>query len=104
MKAKERWLRYPQQIFIGMDQFLNALIPPFWTLSFADESLSARTWRAAKRGKRIGSFFLPIIDAFFFWQSDDAEVNALAGRIVSGHCERAYFKEKLRRDNAPEYR
>ena len=43
----QTWLQYPQQVFIAADQLLNALIPPWGgTLSFADETLSARSYRA----------------------------------------------------------
>ena len=41
------WAQYPQQLFIAADQLLNALIPPLdGTLSYADETLSARSYRA----------------------------------------------------------
>lgn len=91
MTAKERWKLYPQQALIAFDQLVNALIPPFYTLSWSDETLSARTYRAAKRGKLAGKLALPIIDALFFWQGKE-------------HCKRAYETELLRRNLPPEYR
>lgn len=91
MNALDRWKRYPQEIFIACDQLLNALIPPVFTLSYADETLSARTWRAAKRGRLVGRLMLPVIDALFFWQGP-------------GHCRNAYAKEVERRGLPPEYR
>lgn len=91
MTAWERWKLYPQQVFIAGDQFVNALIPPFFTLSWADETLSARTYRAAKRGKLVGKFAMPVIDALFFWQGP-------------GHCRNAYIKERERANLPPEYR
>lgn len=91
MTAWERWKMYPQQVFIAGDQFVNALIPPFFTLSWADETLSARTYRAAKRGKLVGTLAMPLIDALFFWQG-------------KGHCKNAYMKERQRANLPPEYR
>lgn len=91
MDWKARWLMYPQQVFVAADQFLNALIPPVFTLSWADETLSARTYRAAKRGKLVGRLAMPVIDLLFFWQG-------------KGHCMNAYIKERERANLPPEYR
>lgn len=104
MNAKERWSLYIPQVGIAFDQLINALIPPFFTLSWADETLSARTWRAARRGKRVGRFFLPIIDWMFSWQKPIAEIKGADGQPIKGHCERAYQMEMLRRNSPPEYR
>ena len=92
MTPLERWKQYPAQVGIALDQLINALIPPFGTLSWADETLSARIWRAAKRGKIAGKFFLPIADFLFSWQGHKS------------HCENAYLKEMERRNLPPEYR
>lgn len=91
MTAWERWKLYPQQVLIAVDQLANALIPPFLTLSYADETLSARTYRAAKRGKIVGRLAMPVIDLMFLWQTRD-------------HCRWAYIKEMERRNLPPEYR
>lgn len=91
MKVLERWYQYPQQVFIAFDQLLNALIPPFGALSYADETLSARTYRAYKDGHIAGKVFMPIIDILFLWQTKQ-------------HCYHAYLKEKERRNLPPEYR
>lgn len=104
MRARDRWLQYPQQVFIGVDQLLNAMIPPIFTLSYADETLSARTYRAARRGKLIGRLALPIIDFLFAWQSPDPDIVDEQGNPITGHCERAYRKEQARRNLPPEYR
>jgi hypothetical protein len=104
MNALDRWKQYPQQVFIAFDQLVNALVPPLWTLSYADETLSARTWRAAKRGKRIGRVALPIIDFLFAWQATDPALVDESGQPAKGHCHRAYLKEKARRGLPPEYR
>jgi len=99
MNARERWKQYPVQVLISFDQLLNALIPPFFTLSYADETLSARTYRATKRGKLVGRLAMPVIDAVFrLWQRDEQ------GQRVTNHCERAYLKEIERRNLPPEYR
>jgi hypothetical protein len=90
---------FPRQFAIVLDQVANVL-----TGGWADETLSARAYRAYAKGRKFGLLFLPLIDALFAWQSSDAEVNRLAGREITGHCERAFYKEILRRDNSPEYR
>jgi hypothetical protein len=92
-------MTYLRQLAIAFDQFANALL---W--GWADETLSARAFRAHRKGRAFGRFFMPVIDLLFFWQKPDDEVNALAGKLVDGHCERAFYKEILRRDHAPEYR
>lgn len=92
MTKLEQWKNYPIQVFIAIDQLLNALIPPFGSLSYADETLSARCYRAARDGRILGKFFLPIIDGFFrLWQGPN-------------HCYNAYMEEKERRQEPPEYR
>ena len=52
----------------------------------------------------MGRLLMPVIDALFFWQEQDDEVNAIAGEVVRSHCRRAYYKEILRRSLPPEYR
>lgn len=81
------------QSFIAVDQAVNAVFTPLFTLrvGWADETLSARTYRAAKRGKIVGRALQPIINALFFWQGPD-------------HCRNAYMKEQQRANLPPEYR
>ena len=43
------------------------------------------------------------LNALFLWQKPDDEVNAKAGRVIAAHCERAFWKEVLRRELPPEY-
>ena len=75
------WLQYPQQIFIAVDQLVNALIPPWGgTLSYADETLSARSYRAHRDGKWFGKLTMAPINLLFFWQGPD-------------HCKNAWRKE-----------
>ena len=86
------WAQYPQQLFIAADQLLNALIPPIdGTVSWADETLSARAYRAHRDGKIMGKLFMPVIDLLFFWQGP-------------GHCKNAYIKEFERKNYPEEYR
>ena len=71
---------YGVQVFIAVDQLCNALIPPLdGTLSYADETLSARSYRAHRDGKLLGKITMPVIDLLFFWQGP-------------GHCKNAYIK------------
>ena len=80
------------QIFIGFDQFLNTLIPPLdGTIGYADETLSARSYRAHRDGKIFGRLSMPVIDMLFFWQG-------------KGHCRNAYLKEYDRANYPSEYR
>jgi len=86
------WAQYPGQAFIAFDQLLNALIPPWGgTLSYADETLSARCYRAHRDGKLFGKLLMPPINLLFCWQGPD-------------HCKNAWRKEIDRRNLPPEYR
>lgn len=83
---------YGIQVFIAFDQLVNALIPPLdGTISYADETLSARSYRAYRDGKILGKVFMPFINLLFFWQGKD-------------HCKNAYIKEQQRVNLPPEYR
>ena len=83
---------YGEQVFIALDQLANALIPPLeGTVSYADETLSARCYRAHRDGKVMGKVFMPLIDLLFFWQGP-------------GHCKNAYIKEFERKNYPDEYR
>lgn len=95
---------YIGQVGIALDQMLNALWPSFlWGhLSYADETLSARTWRGARANKRLPRLLLPVIDAMFLWQTPD--VADEDGTPIRSHCHRAYLKEAQRRGLPPEYR
>lgn len=100
------WLAYFRQISIAIDQLLNALIPPFQgCLSYADETLSARSWRAFRDGRFFGRLFMPTIDRVLTWQASDPDILEDDGVTpIKDHCRRAYFKEVLRRNEPPEYR
>lgn len=78
------------QLLIAIDQLLNVLVTPFQRSAWADETLSARAYRADRDGKVFGRVFRPMIDWLFFWQQ--------------AHCYQAYERERLRMQIAPEYR
>lgn len=84
---------YFEQVFLALDQLVNALIPPLdGTLSWADETLSARCYRAHRDGKLFGRIFMPPIDwVFGLWQGPN-------------HCKNAYIKEFERKNYPDEYR
>lgn len=73
------------QTLIAIDQLLNALLA-----GFADETLSSRAYRADQRGKILGRFFRPLIDALFFWQVH--------------HCRQSYLSEVSRRQYPKHFR
>lgn len=80
------------QVFLALDQLCNALIPPIdGTVGYADETLSARCYRAHRDDKILGRMFMPLIDMLFFWQGP-------------GHCRNAYIKEFERKNYPDEYR
>jgi hypothetical protein len=104
------------QLLLVFDQLLNVLVcgvvaivvaacsGAHQAVAYADETMSAHAWRAYDRGRLWGRFWLPVIDFLFIWQAQDEEVNKVAGRAISGHCERAFWKERLMRSLPPEYR
>ena len=80
------------QVFLALDQLANVLPPPIdGTVGYADETLSARCYRAHRDGKIMGKLFMPVIDMLFFWQGP-------------GHCRNAYIKEFERKNYPEEYR
>lgn len=80
------------QVFLALDQLCNALIPPIdGTVGYADETLSARCYRAHRDEKIMDKLFMPLIDLLFFWQGP-------------GHCKNAYIKEFERKNYPDEYR
>jgi hypothetical protein len=82
---------YGEQVFIAVDQLANALIPPLdGTVSYADETLSARCYRAHRDGKLFGRLLMGPINLLFWWQGPD-------------HCMHAYTKEFERKNYPTEY-
>ena len=81
------------QILLALDQLANVLPPPIdGTVSYADETLSARCYRAHRDGKILGKLFMPPIDLVFgLWQGPN-------------HGRNAYIKEFERKNYPEEYR
>ena len=80
------------QVLLALDQLANVLPPPLdGTIGYADETLSARCYRAHRDGKIMGKLFMRPIDLLFFWQGP-------------GHCKNAYIKEFERKNYPDEYR
>lgn len=73
-----------EQALLALDQLANTLIG-----GYADESLSARSWRLRERSPAWARA-RRWIDRLFFWQAD--------------HCATAYESERLKRQLPPEYR
>ena len=93
MKALHLLRDWGEQVLLALDQLLNALIPPIdGTIGYADETLSARAYRAHRDGKILGKLFMPLIDLVFgLWQGPN-------------HCKNAYIKEFERKNYPEEYR
>lgn len=84
--AVMHWLA---QLFVALDQVLNVLLTPFHSSTWADESLSARAYRAHRDGRWWG-WTMVAVDTLFFWQPR--------------HCRGAHFAEMSRRQSPPETR
>lgn len=74
---------YVLQTLIALDQLANALL-----FGHADETLSARAWRASQAGKTWGVAIRATIDALFFIITLGRDKN---------HCWAAYQSEVERR-------
>jgi hypothetical protein len=81
------------QVFLVLDQALNVLITPCHRGAWADETMSARAWRAELGGRLWGRVARPVIDLLFAWQ-----------RAPGGHCRQAYERERSRMHCPPEMR
>ena len=84
------WLH---QLFLVVDQALNVLITPCHGGAWADETMSARAWRANRDGRLWGRVMRPVIDWLFAWQHAEG-----------GHCRRSYERERARMHSPPETR
>ena len=84
------WLH---QLFLVCDQAVNVLLTPFQHGAWADETMSARCWRAYRDGKPWGRVMRPVIDWLFAWQN-----------AHGGHCFKAYQNERDRMHSPPEQR
>jgi len=79
-----RFKRFLWQLLIWLDQGVNVM-----TGGYADETLSARTWRNRMKSKGWARLH-KIIDGIFFWEYE--------------HCYESYVNEVDRIHMHPEYR
>lgn len=75
--------QYITQVLIGIDQLANTLLA-----GHADETLSARAYRADVNGRILGRVLRPIIDSLFF---------VLTVGRQRRHCFDAWVAERERR-------
>jgi hypothetical protein len=79
-----KWINL-EQVAIAFDQFINTFVYfPKDGFGYADETLSARSWRLRHDYK-----FYKIIDLIFFWQPQ--------------HCLNSYLSEMYRKQLPKEY-
>lgn len=94
-----------REFLIALDQALNVVVCALtMQVGYSDETLSAHCWRAYRERKVFGRFFMPPIDWLFSWQKPIPEFLDETGAAITGHCRRAYCKEKARDYLPPEYR
>ena len=75
---------YILQNLIAIDQVLNTILG-----GKADETLSARAWRAEQKNRIFGLIFRPLIDTILFFDPN--------------HCYYSYLSEFYRRQLPSEY-
>ena len=93
------------QALIALDCVANVLVSTL-TLreGYATETLSAHCWRSYREGKLWGRLLMPPIDLMFSWQETDPLYVDESGAAITGHCRRAFEKEKARAYLPPAYR
>lgn len=103
------------QLALWLDQGLNAAVLGLSAvataaatgarqdIAYADETLSAHTYRAAARGRIWGRLLQPVVDLLFMWQPTDPTVTDESGLLVPQHCRRAFHKKRLRRGLPADY-
>lgn len=77
-----------KHVLIAMDQLVNTLLFFLPGGAWADETISARSWRL--RHAQPFKALRPVIDTMFFFDSN--------------HCQSSYESEKLRNQSPPEER
>ena len=82
--------QYILHVWIALSQLGNALLG-----GYPDESMSARAYRTASRGRWPGVVMRPLIDALFFMVTLGRDRN---------HCQNAYWSEIDRRQLPIQYR
>jgi hypothetical protein len=99
------FLRNLREFLVALDQALNVIVCMLtWQQAFSDETLSAHCWRSYRDGKIWGRILMPPIDLLFSWQKADPQFKDEKGNVITGHCRRAYCKEKARLYMPVEYR
>jgi hypothetical protein len=94
-----------RELLVAIDQCLNVLVCVItMRTGYSDETLSAHCWRSYRDGRIWGRLFMPMIDWLFSWQKLNPVFKDEAGNPITGHCRRAYEKEKARDYLPPEYR
>jgi hypothetical protein len=94
-----------RELLVAIDQFLNVLVCLVGgRIGYSDETLSAHCWRSFREGKFWGRVCMPPIDWMFSWQKSDPAYVDDSNVPITGHCRRAYEKEKARDYLPPEYR
>ena len=81
------WRSWRLQVAIAFDQLINAVLD-----GMADETLSSRSYRMWRDGRKAG-WMMKAIDLLFFWQKLRPD--------AIGHCHQAYLHE-LERLGLPE--
>lgn len=84
------WADWRLQNGLAVDQLANTLL-----FGKADETLSSRSYRMWRDGKKAG-WMMKCIDKLFFWQTVRPE--------AVGHCHNAYLNELERLHLPPEMR
>lgn len=98
-------LRNLRELAVSLDQALNVVICTLGLQQgYSDETMSAHCWRAYRDGKPWGRLLMPPIDWLFSWQANDPQYRDADGNVITGHCRRAYEKERARDYLPPEYR
>jgi hypothetical protein len=81
------WKQWFKQLLIALDQFFNVLLTPGSDEAWADETLSARSWRLSQEGRPDWVRARKWIDRILFWDTD--------------HCFTSYIQERLRGQSPP---
>lgn len=94
-----------RELAVSFDQFVNVFLATLTgRVGSSDETLSAHCWRSYRDGRIWGHLFMPPIDWMFSWQTPDPKYLDELSKPVTGHCRRAYLKEKARAYLPADYR
>lgn len=94
-----------RELLVALDQALNVLVCLIGgRVGYSDETMSAHLWRCYRDGLFWGRVCMPPVDWLFSWQKLVPEFLDENDQPITGHCRRAYEKEKARDYLPPEYR